>query len=143
MRDGFIAAHSPAFPRSQNRGLFCIRRLDYDWAMKSKALLAFLGVVLIVAGCRLTDIRTVVIQTPGIRNEACAQRVRQALAQLRVVDPGKLVFNFTAGTVSVTYDSMLLARKNIELAINQAGFDANELPADPAAKAALPPECRP
>ena len=91
----------------------------------------------------MTDVRTFVVQLPGVRNEASAQRVRQALAPFKVIDSDKLIFNFTAGTLSVTYDSMQLARKNIELAIAQAGFDANELPADPAARAALPPECRP
>ncbi len=111
--------------------------------MKAKALLSLFGVALIAAGCRLSDVRTVNIKVPGIRNEACAQRARQSLSQFRAIDPGRLNFDFAAGTVSVTYDSMQLALKNIELAINQAGFDANELPADPAARAALPPECKP
>lgn len=110
--------------------------------MKNKALVSLVGVALVFAGCRLTDVRTVVIQTPGVRNEACAERVRQAFTALHMIDLNKVDFNFTTGTVTVRYDSMLLARKNIELAIVQAGFDANELPADPAVKALLPPECR-
>jgi hypothetical protein len=111
--------------------------------MKAKALFSLLGVVLVVAGCRLADVRTFVIQSPGIRNEACAQRVRKSLAPLRGIEFDKLVFDFAAGSVTVRYDSMQLGRKNIELAITEAGFDANGLPANPVAKAALPPDCRP
>jgi copper chaperone CopZ len=111
--------------------------------MKRKLPLALLLAPLLLAGCRQTDIRTVVIQVPGVRNEACAQRVRQALAPLRAIDHTRLAFDLAAGTVQVTYDSMQLARKNIELSIVYAGFDANEIPADAAARAALPPECRP
>jgi len=117
--------------------------VNYDAGMKAKALLSLLLSVLFLAGCRLSDVRVVEIRAPGVRNEACAQRVRQALAQFRVIDQEKLKFDFATGTVSVTYDSMQLARKNIELAIAQAGFDANEIPADRAARDALPPECRP
>ena len=55
----------------------------------------------------------------------------------------KVSFDLAAGVTVVVYDSMILARKNVEMGINQAGFDANELPANQQAQAALPPECRP
>ena len=44
--------------------------------------------------------------------------------------------------VTVTYDSLLTALKNIEFTIANAGFQANEVPANTNAVNALPPECR-
>jgi hypothetical protein len=43
--------------------------------------------------------------------------------------------------VRVRYDSIKLSIKNIEFAIAEAGFRANEVPADAKAAAALPAEC--
>ena len=45
-------------------------------------------------------------------------------------------------TVSVTYDTTKLAIKNIEFVIAGVGFDANDIPAKPEARKALPAECR-
>ena len=42
--------------------------------------------------------------------------------------------------VTVTYNSERSARRNFEQALVLAGFDANDLTADPARKAQLPPE---
>ena len=111
--------------------------------MKAKLILTWIVFLGLLAGCRMADIRTTEVLTPTVRNEAAAEHVRQALRPLRGVDHDKLVFDFDAGTVSVTYDSMQVARKNIELSIAYAGFDANDIPAEPAARAALPPECLP
>jgi hypothetical protein len=47
-----------------------------------------------------------------------------------------------ARTVTVTYNSMRLAIKNIEYAITAAGFDVNEEQARPEARQALPEGCR-
>lgn len=94
------------------------------------------------AGCRLSDERVTVIKTPGVRNENCAKIVSKALEPLRGIKSEELSFDYNAGTVTVRYDSMQLARKNIELAIAGAGFAANEIPADQKAQAALPPECK-
>jgi len=41
------------------------------------------------------------------------------------------------GKVTVTYDSMKLAIKNIEFTIAEAGFDAGEIPADSKARDAF------
>ena len=109
-----------------------------------RALLAILLVAAGLAGaCRLSDMRTDVIRTPQVVNAACEQRVRDALARLKGIEMKTLAFDHEAGAMTVTYESLVIARKNIEHAIIAAGFDANELTADPAARAALPPECLP
>lgn len=95
-----------------------------------------------LAGCRLTDVRVTDVQTPDIRCETCAMRIYAALEALPGLDPQRIEIDLEARTVRVVYDSMRLALKNIEFAIVNAGYAANALPADPEARAALPPECR-
>ncbi len=97
-------------------------------------LLATLG------ACRRTDIRTVVLRTPGVTNAACAKIVQDTLARHRGVIGVRP--DFQQGRVTVTYNSMILARKNLEFAVAGAGFDADNTLASSNAVAALPPECR-
>lgn len=97
---------------------------------------------LALAGClfKKEDVKTVAIHTPGMKNEECAAIIQKALSAL----PGvTIVLPDAAGQkVSVTYDSMSLAIKNLEYAVAEAGFDANEIKAKPEAAAALPASCR-
>ena len=86
--------------------------------------------------------RTVVVRLPQVVNDACEKRVLEAIQPLKGIDRQSMVFDRAARTLTLRYDSMILANKNIEHVIIAAGFDANELKADPAARAALPPECR-
>ncbi len=93
-----------------------------------------------LVGCRVHDIRTVDIEVPQLRGEECAQHLHRALATMNGVDPQAL--RFEPGRVTVTYDSMKLALKNIEYAIAGQGFQANEIPADPEVRRALPERCQ-
>ena len=61
---------------------------------------------------------------------------------LKGIDLEMIVFDRAAGTLTLRYESMILAHKNIEHAIIAAGFDANELTSTDEARRALPPECR-
>jgi periplasmic mercuric ion binding protein len=90
--------------------------------------------------CRRDDIRTRTISIPQMKNERCVQLVTNALNQCEGLFPDKTVVG--AGSVTVTYDSMRTAMKNLEHAIAKAGFDANDIPADPQARAALPGACK-
>ncbi len=99
-------------------------------------LAAIGGLVLGLAACRTQDVRTKVIQIPDVRNETARVIVSNALAQLEGVIPTSI--RFDAGTVTVTYDSMKLALKNMEFAIADAGFAANDTPANAAKREALP-----
>lgn len=105
-----------------------------------KTLMYLAVLVLALAGCRVRDIRTVVIDVPQLRGEACAQRIHQTLASMGGIDAQAL--RFEPGQVTVTYDSMKLALKNIEHAIAAQGFQANEIPPNPEARRALPEQCQ-
>ena len=116
--------------------------------MKRAFAIVALASALLAGGCRTQDIRTVVIGVPGMRCAECAKRVEAALAAMgnEGVKADKLAFDTAAGTVTVTYDSMLVAIKNLEFAIAAAGYAVTAkpypLPADPTAAAALPAPCR-
>lgn len=101
------------------------------------------GLALACVSCRRTDVRTVVIRVPQMRNQACVERVTDALKQARYgVKMETLQADLESRTVTVQYDSMQLSIKNMEFLIAEAGFDANEVPRDAAAAEKLPAECR-
>ena len=58
------------------------------------------------------------------------------------VDPRKTRFSVEKRTVTVTYDSMATAKKNIEFAVAEAGFAANQIPVNADAQSKLPSECK-
>ncbi len=100
------------------------------------ALLAAAG-----PGCRQQDLRTVAVKVPAMHNAACARLIQDAFMRqpgIKSVRP-----DVDRREVAVTYDSMVIAIKNIEYTIAGAGFDANAIAADPQAAAALPPDCKP
>lgn len=106
-----------------------------------RLLCAFLALGL-AGACRLSDVRTLTVRLPQVVNDACENRVRDALRPLKGIDWKSLAFDRAAGTLTLRYESLVLAHKNIEHAIIAAGFDANELTATEEARRALPPECR-
>ncbi len=109
-----------------------------------KFILLFL--VILVAGfsvsCRKHDIRTMWIKVPEMKNQACADRIKEALANVSGVEADMTEFNLSNRTVLVSYESTLLSMKNIEFYISEAGFSANEIPADKKARSLLPDECK-
>ena len=82
---------------------------------------AFLALGLLGA-CRQSDMRTLIVRVPQVTNAACESRVRQALQPLKGIE--SLEFDHAAGTLTLRYESMILAHKNIEHAIIAAGFEA-------------------
>jgi len=99
----------------------------------------------------------VTVQVPGMKNEACAAIVTEAVAWEIAGNPGDrpnrqlarslqlsgtIAVNLTNRTVRVRYDSLRMSLKNVEFAIADAGFEANNTPASAAAAAQLPAECR-
>jgi hypothetical protein len=110
-------------------------------ARKTAGILAFIMLaVILLSSCRKQDIREVIIQTPGIKNQACAKIVQDAFMR----QPGVISIrpDFQKREITVKYNSMVIARKNIEFTVAAAGFDANDTRAPTNAVAALPPECR-
>lgn len=95
---------------------------------------------LLVVSCRQQDVREVVIKVPGLKNQACAKIIQDAFMR----QPGIVSVrpDFQNHEIAVTYNSMVIALKNIEFTVAAAGFDANDTQANSNAVAALPPECR-
>ena len=110
-----------------------------------KRLLAGLcmGAMLGGAACRKQEYRRAWIDVPDLRGEECACRVENVVRRQPGIDPEGLDVDWEQRRVVVVYDSMVIALKNIEHALAQAGFMANDVPADAAAAAALPEACRP
>ena len=85
---------------------------------------ALMALCMLEPGCRRTDVRDFEVSIPALKveNEAV---VRQALARFGGVDKASMKFDFKTKTLVLKYDSMQLAKKNIELAIAKAGLEAN------------------
>lgn len=93
----------------------------------------------LLCGCRQRDIRVTKVRVPNVCNAACEKIVIAALSKIDGIELDKVTF--ADGTMTVTYDSLKLGIKNIEHAVKDAGFDANDFEADKAARAKLPAEC--
>ena len=92
-------------------------------------------------GCRKKDVTTVVISVPEMKNMACAEIVVRAVNTAERVPTADINADIGTCELTVTYDSMQRGLKNIEMAIANAGFAANEVPANAAVAKKLPPEC--
>lgn len=106
----------------------------YDTSMKFMVSLFMLCVVL-MSGCRVSDVREFTIRVPAMAGEEDVARIRKALAPLSGVNEEQGVFDVQKHTITLTFDSMVVAHKNIEIAIAEAGYDANEITAIRAAPA--------
>lgn len=105
----------------------------------------FLTLALVVglgSSCRKRELRTIVIRVPAMKGEVCKRIVTEAVVRTPGVIPDSVVADTAQGTVTVEYDSIFLARKNIEFAIAEVGFAANDVPAKEDVAAKLPAECR-
>jgi len=85
--------------------------------------------------CRQQDIRTVTLTCPQVVGARAADVVVKALSKTDGVKVDSI--RVEDGKVTVTYDSMKLAIKNIEFTIAEAGFDADDIPADTKARDAF------
>lgn len=109
------------------------------WGWRGRLAVGLL--VLGLASCRSQDIRTQTIRIPEVRTDVARAMVSNSLAQLEGVIGSSI--RFENGAVIVTYDSMKLALKNMEFAIADIGFAANDTPANAAKQSALPASARP
>lgn len=111
--------------------------------MKSLIVTVVLTVCALAAvSCRRYDVRTVTIHVPEMGNKECSRIVEDALAKVGGIQMDKLKVDTLSRTVTVMYDSLQLSIKNVEFAIAEAGFAANDVPAKREAQEALPPECK-
>lgn len=89
---------------------------------------AFAG-LLFTSSCREADVRSMTVNVPGLASDSDVQRIRKALAPLNGVNKEQAVFDVQGKKIVLTYDSMVIAKKNIEIAIAEAGYDANGISA--------------
>jgi len=109
---------------------------------RARTIILALAAATITTGCFREVVRTFDIHVPQMRTDAAADRVRTVI---RVFDTNTLhgvEVDLPSRTVTVTYHSERVARRNFERALAAAGFDANDLKADPAARAILPEDMR-
>lgn len=97
---------------------------------KTVLLLAALPVLLL--GCRQKDIRATVVRVPQATEASVQDDIRKALRAIDGIDVDGAAF--TNGLLYVKYDSMKLGLRNIEHAIKDAGYDANDFKGEKTAK---------
>lgn len=95
---------------------------------------------LLAAACFRQVEKTIVVQVPQLTASSCTRPIQEALAKVEGVRTAQ--FDVTNHTVTVTYNSEKLGIRNVEFTIANAGFKANEVPANETARAKLPEECR-
>src|SRR5574344_2567925 len=92
--------------------------------MKTKFLVLAALAALAVAGCRRTDVRDFTVVIPGL-TAANTNAVAGALRAYAGVDMSSLRFDLDGHSLALRYDSMMIAHKNIEMAIANLGLEAN------------------
>ena len=110
--------------------------------MKSGNLLTILLMAVLAAGCRKQDIRLARITVPQMSGQGCVERVVGIARRIPGVQADRISVDRERRELTVPYDSLKLSLKNIEYALAEAGFQANDIPADEAARATLPETCR-
>jgi len=96
----------------------------------------------LIGGCRKHDIRTAAVHVPGLKSAGCAQLIIAILGREQAIGPSDIDVRMDTKTVYVRYNSLQRSVKNLEYSIAKAGFDANEIPANKAAKDKLPAGCK-
>lgn len=94
------------------------------------------------SGCFRQTKMTATIRIPALRSETGAALVLQALAEGMGDEVSVLSVDTTAGKIQVSYDSLRIALRNLQHRIAEAGFDVDDLPANPEARSKLPVDCR-
>ena len=87
------------------------------------------GLLMLCGGCRIKDNRVHEIKVPQMQSTEDVTRIRTALAVLKGLQHKECIFDLNTRTVTVPFDSMVVAHKNIEIAIAEAGYDANTIKA--------------
>ncbi len=89
-----------------------------------KRLIVLFAFAAVFAGCRRTDIRDFTIAIPDMMPQH-EQQIKAALAPYGGVVKTSYKFDHQAKTLFLQFDSMQIAKKNIEMAIAETGLAAN------------------
>ncbi len=79
------------------------------------------ALLLLSAGCRREDIRTMTVVMPQLQASDCAT-VEAALAKYRGVKASSYHWDLDKKTLTLSYDSMKVAQSNIRYAIDEKGI---------------------
>ncbi len=93
--------------------------------------------LVVLSGCRRKDVQMRVISVPGVRTAAASNSVIKVVRRFPGVIKEECYIDLEKGELTAVYDTMRLALKNIEHAISEAGYDANEISAVPKSEPAL------
>lgn len=100
------------------------------------------AVLLALCGCFRPETVTTEIRMPALRTELGAVIVGQVLATFPKDSLKSHSADWKTGVVRVTYDSTKIEIRNIQHRLSDAGFDADDVPANEDARQKLPPDCR-
>lgn len=92
--------------------------------MKYIAIIVMLCFASVLSGCRRADVRDFTLDIPALTQEN-AQLIGTALMQFSAVERDSLKFDFADKKLSLRYDSLGVAKKNLEMAVAAVGFTAN------------------
>lgn len=96
--------------------------------------------IALAAGCYRQDIRTLEVSVPQMGSPECARIVQDVFSRVDGIKEVKI--DLDNRRVTVTYEGLKMGIVNIEYHLTNAGFDANDKPGRPEARAKLPAECR-
>jgi len=91
-------------------------------------------------GCFRNDTRIGTFHVPQLQSGECFTYLSGKLRGVEGVMDVQADFN--TQTVTVTFNGLKAALKNIEFVIAGSGFDVNDTPASTSAKATMPVPCR-
>ena len=74
----------------------------------------------VAAGCRRSDVREMTVEMPGL-TKAQQETVTAALAPYAGIRKDSYRWDFEKGTLTLEYDSMMIAQANIRYAIDEKG----------------------
>ena len=79
-----------------------------------------LVILALISGCRREDVREMTVSMPAL-TEADKAKVVEALAKYNGVMKDSYVWDMSARTLTLRYDSMQIAQANIRYAIDEKG----------------------
>ena len=97
--------------------------------MNKFTLTLLLALPLLLTSCRIKDERQMTVNLPTMESSRDQTAILNALSPLPGIDKGSLRFDRTKKLLMIRYDSMIVAEKNIEIAIAEAGYTANAIEA--------------
>lgn len=109
-----------------------------QWLLKG----CVVGLMIMTSACFRAEILTARIDVPQMGSAECRRLVMRGLETIDQEAIRQVELDTEQRVAIITYDSSSIRLKNIEHAIRAAGFDANDVVAEPEARDKLPASCR-